>query len=482
MSDSTPDELARRAAALGRRQRPADPQGRDRGSRARALRRVVDAGAAFAAPAAALRPRRADRLVGLGALSLVLREPRLGGPRPQPAQPLLVADRRTSTTTDFDAYVDDVVSVMEKLGPEHGDRSATAWAGCWCSRPRSVTRSGAVVLLDSELPRDLRSPVRPHELREIPDVYGRDHIGWETLPGEAPARQPRPHDRGRHPAPAPVRAEAARVGAGQARDPARASPIDRARLAGVPILVVGAGLDGTSSATGAERLADWLGGDLRAVRSPFALRPGHRRAELPAGRGWRPGVPGDAPPVGRGAAEDGAATDGAHPRSCYHPARPASRRPTRCRIRLEAQDTALSRLRSSVRIRYAVPTRRYPNAPGPRPGGVSYAAVPGALATRPTCRSEASDLRFARPAASGSNRRRPAVASQGSTGRRMGVLSGRPRVRESQETPWPSIHQRPPDPAGHSAPGADRRLRPLGGRARHVAARLSPAAAAAARS
>ena len=46
---------------------------------------------------------------------------------------------------------------------------------------------GAIVLLDSELPRDLRPPVRPHELREIPDVYGRDHIGWETLPGEAAA-------------------------------------------------------------------------------------------------------------------------------------------------------------------------------------------------------------------------------------------------------------------------------------------------------
>jgi hypothetical protein len=37
-------------------------------------------------------------------------------------------------------------------------------------------------LLDSELPRDLRAPARPHELREVPDVYGRDHIGWETLP------------------------------------------------------------------------------------------------------------------------------------------------------------------------------------------------------------------------------------------------------------------------------------------------------------
>jgi pimeloyl-ACP methyl ester carboxylesterase len=40
----------------------------------------------------------------------------------------------------------------------------------------------AVVLLDSELPRDLRPAIRRHELRDIPDVFGRDLIGWETLP------------------------------------------------------------------------------------------------------------------------------------------------------------------------------------------------------------------------------------------------------------------------------------------------------------
>ena len=36
-----------------------------------------------------------------------------------------------------------------------------------------------LVLLAPELPRDLRTPARPHELREIPDVYGRvrDRLG-----------------------------------------------------------------------------------------------------------------------------------------------------------------------------------------------------------------------------------------------------------------------------------------------------------------
>ena len=40
---------------------------------------------------------------------------------------------------------------------------------------------------------------------------------------------------------------------------------------------------------------------------------------------------------------------------CYHPARPRSAASDQCRIRLEAQDAALSRRRSPVRIRYAVP-------------------------------------------------------------------------------------------------------------------------------
>jgi Lysophospholipase len=162
------------------------------------------------------------------------------------------------TTTDFETYVDDVVSVLEKLGPNtvtvgHG------MGGLLLLKAAERYPVGAIILLDSELPRDLRPPVRPHELREIPDIYGRDHIGWETLP-EKLQRENRdltiddvirlqhlfgqkPHESGL-----------------AKREILEGIAIDRARLAGVPILVVGAGLDGTSSATGASRLADWLGG------------------------------------------------------------------------------------------------------------------------------------------------------------------------------------------------------------------------------
>ena len=160
-------------------------------------------------------------------------------------------------STDFETYVEDVVAVVEKLGPTvvlvgHG------LGGLLSLKTAERRPVGGVVVLDSELPRDLRPPARPHELRDIPDVYGRDHIGWETLP-EKLLRDNRdltlpdvirlqhlfgqkPHESG-----------LAR------REVMEGIPVDRMRLAGLPILVVGAGLDGTSAATGAGRLADWLG-------------------------------------------------------------------------------------------------------------------------------------------------------------------------------------------------------------------------------
>ncbi len=161
-------------------------------------------------------------------------------------------------SVDFEDYVEDVLAVMGKLGNSvvavgHG------MGGLLALKAAERHSVAAVVLLDSELPRDLRPPVRPHELREIPDVYGRDHIGWETLP-EKLQRDNRdltiadivrlqhlfgqkPHESGL-----------------VKREILEGIAIDRSRLVGVPILVVGAGLDGSSSATDAERLADWLGG------------------------------------------------------------------------------------------------------------------------------------------------------------------------------------------------------------------------------
>jgi non-heme chloroperoxidase len=162
------------------------------------------------------------------------------------------------SAVDFEDYVEDVVAVMGRLGHNlvaigHG------MGGLLALKAAERHSVGAVVLLDSELPRDLRPSVRPHELREIPDVYGRDHIGWETLP-EKLQRENRDltiadivrlqHLFGQKPHESGLVKREIREGIA----------IDRSRLANMPMLVVGAGLDGTSSATGAERLADWLGG------------------------------------------------------------------------------------------------------------------------------------------------------------------------------------------------------------------------------
>jgi non-heme chloroperoxidase len=167
------------------------------------------------------------------------------------------------TTIDFDDYLDDVQAVIKKLGMScvvigHG------MGGLLALKAAERQSVGAIVLLDSELPRDLRAPARPHELREVPDVYGRDHIGWETLPekllrdnrdltlGDVIRLQhmfgQKPHESG--------------LAKRQILD---GIAVERAHLSGIPILVVGAGLDGTSAATGAERLADWLGG----IYEPF---------------------------------------------------------------------------------------------------------------------------------------------------------------------------------------------------------------------
>ena len=166
-------------------------------------------------------------------------------------------------TVTFDDYVDDVVAVMDKLG-HNAVAVGHGMGGLLALKAAERHSVGALVLLDSELPRDLRSPVRTHALREIPDVYGRDHIGWETLP-EKLHRDNRDlsiadiirlqHLFGQKPHESGMAKREILEGIG----------VDRSRLAGIPMLVVGAGLDGTSSATGAERLADWLGG----VYEPF---------------------------------------------------------------------------------------------------------------------------------------------------------------------------------------------------------------------
>ena len=160
------------------------------------------------------------------------------------------------TTLSFDTYVEDVVAVLDRLGPTtvavgHGMGALLALKAA-----ERVAISG-LVLIAPQMPRDLRPPARPYEIREVPEVYGRSLIGWETLP-ERLLRDERdltlpdvlriqhllgqkPHESG-----------AAR------RQVIAGIPVDTRAVAEMPRLVIAGGLDRYTPLDDAERLAEWL--------------------------------------------------------------------------------------------------------------------------------------------------------------------------------------------------------------------------------
>ena len=159
---------------------------------------------------------------------------------------------------------EDVVAVLERFGSNvvvvgHG------MGGLLALKAIERMPVSGLILLSAELPRDLRAPARPHELRDIPEVYGRALIGWETLP-ERLLRDDRDltladvlriqHLLGQK----PHEAGAAR------RQVLSGVPVDRRNLSGIPQLVIGGGLDRTVAMEDSERLAEWLG----ATYEPFA--------------------------------------------------------------------------------------------------------------------------------------------------------------------------------------------------------------------
>jgi pimeloyl-ACP methyl ester carboxylesterase len=174
----------------------------------------------------------------------------------------------------FDTYTEDVVAALDRLGPTtvaigHG------MGGLLALKAAERVAIAGIVLVASELPRDLRVPARQHELREIPEVYGRSAIGWETLP-EKLVRDDRDltlpdvlriqHLLGQK----PHEAGAAR------RQMLSGISIDRRVFAEVPRLVIGGGLDRRISLDDAERLAEWLDADFEpfGAHSHFGLIAG----------------------------------------------------------------------------------------------------------------------------------------------------------------------------------------------------------------
>jgi pimeloyl-ACP methyl ester carboxylesterase len=160
----------------------------------------------------------------------------------------------------FGTYLDDTVAALERIGPSpvavgHGMGGLLVLKAA-----AERVRVAGLILLDAELPAGLRPPAWAHELRDVPPAFGRDVLGWETLPEKLQRENrdlslddvlriqhllgQRPRESGR------ARAE---VLSGVRVEPAL--------LEGVPVLVIGSGIDGSQSALASESLADWLGAE-----------------------------------------------------------------------------------------------------------------------------------------------------------------------------------------------------------------------------
>ncbi len=156
----------------------------------------------------------------------------------------------------FEMFVEDVAAVMARLGP--GVVAVGHGMGALLAMKAAERQPIAgLVLVAPEVPGELRLPAHQHELREIPELYGKSMIGWETLPerlqrdhadlsiGDILRIQhlmgQKPHESGR-----------------ARRAVLRGIRINREAFATVPRLVISGGLDRQIPVESAEQLAEWL--------------------------------------------------------------------------------------------------------------------------------------------------------------------------------------------------------------------------------
>ncbi len=156
----------------------------------------------------------------------------------------------------FEMFVEDVASVIARLGPGvvvigHG------MGGLLALKAAERQPVAGLVLIAPEAPGELRLAAHQHELRDIPELYGKSAIGWETLPERLQRDHAdlsiadilriqhlmgqKPHESGR-----------------ARRAVLRGIRVNRAVFESIPRLVIGGGLDRQVPVESAERVAKWL--------------------------------------------------------------------------------------------------------------------------------------------------------------------------------------------------------------------------------
>ena len=156
----------------------------------------------------------------------------------------------------FDSYVEDVAAVMGRIGPNvvlvgHG------MGGLLSLKAAERMPAAALILLSAEPPRDLRQSARLHELRDIPELYGKSVIGWETLP-EKLQRDHRDLSLGDVLRIQHLLGQKAYESGVARRQVLQGVSVDRRAIESIPKLVIGAGLDAYVSEPASAELAGWL--------------------------------------------------------------------------------------------------------------------------------------------------------------------------------------------------------------------------------
>src|SRR5262245_59504729 len=159
----------------------------------------------------------------------------------------------------FESYVDDVAAAMDRFGPNvvvvgHGLGALLAMKA---AERRAIS---GLILVAPEPPLDDRGRAEAHEIRDVPDVYGRAQIGWATLP-----------ERLRRDHPDLTLADVLRIQHLLGQKPRESGRARRTMLRGVrvdpeafravPRLVVAGGLDRSVPLGLEEQLAGWLGAE-----------------------------------------------------------------------------------------------------------------------------------------------------------------------------------------------------------------------------
>jgi pimeloyl-ACP methyl ester carboxylesterase len=168
-------------------------------------------------------------------------------------------------TLSFEAYTDDVLSAIERLGELDRNRADAVLVGhgmgaLLALKAAERHRPAGLILLSPEAPGDLRREALPFELAEVPDVYGRSHIGWSTLP-EKLQRDHRDLTladvlRVQH-----MLGQKAHESGLARRQMMQGIAIDTVALEPIPKLVIGAGLDRHIPEESSLEVAEWLGAD-----------------------------------------------------------------------------------------------------------------------------------------------------------------------------------------------------------------------------